>query len=402
MRILYAGQSLAEPRGGGELSARALVWAISRSHDIRVVGAASRTEQRSLAPGCEIFDYAMPPTLGLPRQPGLTATERSFRGVVADHIERFAPEVVMLQQPSWLAPSDLPATATLVLFIRSALCFAAWDPNPSLWRRAVAWPFAAARFRSYRPLLDRADLIVTNSGYMRDELWRRRGVRSVAVPPLIMNGSAEQYLPASNADARIAFVGLGPWKGGDLSIRIAAASPRRRFLFLAGNRASAALRLAAERLENVEVLDWTSDIHAAFRRTRLLLMPSRWAEPFGRVAVEAASHGVPTIATAIGGIPEAVGDGGVLIPPASGLSRWRDAIELLDDPRRFEQCATAALAHARQFDFDKILGRLQTALHEHGGVHLPLVPGSASEFAMWSRNLEAGLANSARANGSLS
>lgn len=38
----------------------------------------------------------------------------------------------------------------------------------------------------------------------------------------------------------------------------------------------------------------------------LLVVPSRWREPFGRVVIEAAAHKVPVLGAAIGGIPEAL------------------------------------------------------------------------------------------------
>lgn len=389
MRVLYAGRSLAEPVGGGELSARALVWAIGRSHDVRVVGAATTTAASALGPGCEVFDHAVAPASGLPRQFGLNASERAFRRVIAEHVERFAPQLVILQQPSWLDPGDLPAATALILFVRSPLCFAAWNPSPVSWRRVGASPFAAFRFRTFRPLLERADLIVTNSCYMRDELLRRRGVRSVAVPPLIVHERSEAAPDAASGADRITFIGLDRWKGADMAIALARALPRRRFLFLAGNRASAPLRDAAARLVNVELREWTPDIHAELRKARVLLMPSCWAEPFGRVAVEAATHGVPTVATAIGGLPEAIGDGGILLPPGSDLGRWRDAIERLDDSDHYRRLSAAARAHARQFDLHTTLARLQEAFLEHGGVDLPLRGGSAAELAAWSARLEA-------------
>jgi glycosyltransferase involved in cell wall biosynthesis len=55
-----------------------------------------------------------------------------------------------------------------------------------------------------------------------------------------------------------------------------------------------------------EVLGWTAhrDLPALFRRSRALLMTSRWQEPFGIVGLEAASFGVPVAAWDSGGIRE--------------------------------------------------------------------------------------------------
>lgn len=42
------------------------------------------------------------------------------------------------------------------------------------------------------------------------------------------------------------------------------------------------------------------------RSASLVVVPSRWEEPFGRVALEAQMNGIPTVVTASGGLPEIV------------------------------------------------------------------------------------------------
>ena len=47
----------------------------------------------------------------------------------------------------------------------------------------------------------------------------------------------------------------------------------------------------------------------AISNAAAVVVPSLWDEPLGRVALEAASVGVPVVATAVGALPELVVDG---------------------------------------------------------------------------------------------
>jgi glycogen(starch) synthase len=57
------------------------------------------------------------------------------------------------------------------------------------------------------------------------------------------------------------------------------------------------------------------DIPAMMNTSTMVLMPSRWEEPFGLVALQAAQVGRPVVATQVGGLPEVVIDGetGILV-----------------------------------------------------------------------------------------
>src|SRR5204862_7081227 len=73
---------------------------------------------------------------------------------------------------------------------------------------------------------------------------------------------------------------------------------------------------------------------------RVLLVPSVTAEGWGRVVREAQASGIPVVATGVGGLPEAVGSGGIVVPPAAGFEGLLRALAMLWDDR--EAYAVAA------------------------------------------------------------
>ena len=95
--------------------------------------------------------------------------------------------------------------------------------------------------------------------------------------------------------------------------------------------------------EGVEVLGWLDRrrLSAAYRRAAVLVMPSRWQEPFGIVGLEALTLGTPVAAWDSGGVREWHPGGELLVPwgdvdglagaVGSGPSRRVDA------PRGFER-----------------------------------------------------------------
>ena len=68
--------------------------------------------------------------------------------------------------------------------------------------------------------------------------------------------------------------------------------------------------------EGVEVLGWLdrARLSAAYRRAAVLVMPSRWQEPFGIVGLEALTLGTPVAAWDSGGVREWHPGGGLLAP----------------------------------------------------------------------------------------
>jgi glycosyltransferase involved in cell wall biosynthesis len=60
------------------------------------------------------------------------------------------------------------------------------------------------------------------------------------------------------------------------------------------------------RLDYLELLEHLSD-------AEMLVVPSIWPEPFGRVAVEGMAAGLPVVATPVGGLSEVVGNSGIIL-----------------------------------------------------------------------------------------
>lgn len=133
--------------------------------------------------------------------------------------------------------------------------------------------------------------------------------------------------------------GIGTLIEAVAQLRGASASARCRLTILGDGHGDYpdTLRQAAEAVEGADIrfLAHVSDVRGALAESDLVIVPSEWNEPFGRVVIEAMAAGVPVIATRDGGIPEvlagefdshlvAPGDAKELSIKIAELMHWRD------------------------------------------------------------------------------
>ncbi|NUB91823.1 glycosyltransferase family 4 protein [Haloterrigena sp. SYSU A121-1] len=103
--------------------------------------------------------------------------------------------------------------------------------------------------------------------------------------------------------------------------------------------------------DDLENVAFTSEpgILDVYAKTGVLLVPSVWAEAFGRVVLEAMWNGIPVVASHRGGLPEACGGAGLLVDEYTDSDAWAEAIEKLDDPDVYEGFAERGRERAEAY-----------------------------------------------------
>lgn len=195
---------------------------------------------------------------------------------------------------------------------------------------------------------------LANSRFTAERLRNRFGLEAVVLPPLFRR---EDYATPVTGNL-VTLINPVAVKGVDLALRIAALCPDIPFAFVRGwplgLREEADLRRKLRPLGNVVLRERTDDMRSIYRDTRILLVPSQWEdETWGRVVTEAQFSGIPVIASARGGLPEAVGPGGVILEHDAPAAIWAHTVaELWSDLCRYERLSTAALDHSQRAALD--------------------------------------------------
>jgi hypothetical protein len=188
-----------------------------------------------------------------------------------------------------------------------------------------------------RALAGRPSLTVFNSEVLRaEQAWIRDAL--VVHPPI----TESDY--RTDRGSAVTLVNLSEAKGGRVLAELACRQPQRRFL---GVRGSIDQELPDGPIGNVEIIGPVSDMREVYRQTRVLLVPSAY-ESYGRVALEAAASGIPTIAHPTPGLVEALGPT-AMFADRDDLVAWQEWLTRLDDPAEYEQ--RSRLARAR---FDEL------------------------------------------------
>jgi len=242
----------------------------------------------------------------------------------------------------------------------------------------VALMGAYRRQLARRTLLTRYRAICVASEHMRTE-YVRHGVpeAQLHVLPPPPAGIQRDAAPPSGrrVSGQVALVGrLTALKGGTFLIEALVLAGAQLgtplFLTVLGDgpeRPGLEVRARALGL-TARFTGWTgpAERNRILRTVDLLALPSLWPEPWGLVGLEAACVGVPTVAFAVGGIPEWLvgGESGELAPasPPTPAGLAAAIVRALRDPAHYARLCHGAWVRVAQYTEELHLDQLLAIL----------------------------------------
>ena len=204
----------------------------------------------------------------------------------------------------------------------------------------------------FKIYLKRFDKIICISNYIKNRLIEKGIEKNKLVT--IHNGiDCEDAKFYGNRNDYLFFVGrlvrtkgidilLKAIKNMDIEIKIAGKGPMKRKWE----------DMAKKYKINAEFLGWISEEEKIehMKKCRAFILPSRF-ESFGLVLLEAMKYGAPIIATNVGGIPEVVGNAGLLTEP--NPKEMRMAIKKIFDDELAEKLGKEGVKRVKLFSWEE-------------------------------------------------
>lgn len=342
MRILYASERPPYPffLGGAARSAHYLMSILAKDHGVECLAVGSKAFGGSNWTAPDAGDHDALGVVDVEHASEKTTIRcgytvevlNDFHNALARTIDVYKPDVVWTQLDG---VEDIARIAqqkgkNVLVYLRDA------EDSPTMLKSLAALGCC----------------MVCNSHFMAQRVKRITGKAARVIYPSLEDkfgvmGDPHGYLTMINPH-RV--------KGIDTFLEIAKRLPAERFLLVESwsldDKALSTLQDKLAKLPNVRLQRRVPDVQEIYRQTKLLLVPSVWEEAFGRVVIEAQSCRIPVIASQRGGLPEAVGPGGLCLSDYLNADAWVAAIRgALGSTDTYEELAQKAYAHATSATF---------------------------------------------------
>ena len=190
---------------------------------------------------------------------------------------------------------------------------------------------------------------IANSVATAAHLSREFGIASTVIPPLF---GVDRYAGIRRQGESVLFVSLQHRKGSDVAIQIAQSRSNAPFIFVESWTEDPAgtqkLRERVGTIPNITLLPNQRELTHVMPKVRLLLMPSRSREAWGRTATEAQICGSPVLGSSRGNLPKTIGPGGITLDPDDPIARWLEAFDnLMNNSSVYEELSHNALEQGR-------------------------------------------------------
>jgi len=293
------------PPGGAEKSALYLKEELDNKHSVQLFGLTKSGEPDTTSTDAVTqvdpkFNSNLPNYL-------YTALFGEFRTAssLKSEVRLFNPDYIIAQHElsflaAWIGrQNNIPYT--IFLHDESLL------PRRSNNYSHIVESILAVRSKLYSKIisktLERADHVIANSDFISHIYKEEYNLSNIhTIYPFVDTDA--HYV--NNTGEKILHVNPSRHKGIETTLDVARLLNDEEFI-ITGPEPKKEIQNEINQLQNVSYIGYVDSMRDVYKETKLVIYPSKWSEPFGRIPIEAGISGIPTICSGTGGLREAVG-----------------------------------------------------------------------------------------------
>ena len=224
---------------------------------------------------------------------------------------------------------------------------------------------------AFRKVIARSNVVLTVSQFLKDRICTLFGADPSDIS-VVGNGVEEIFIDSPKANPKnnkriLIIAPLIQRKGIDFVLRAAAkllqTQPDLEMSIVSGAGGHEPYATEAKHLPNVKLLDYMTSrpLSELLADSAMLLILSRY-ETFGIPALEAMAMGVPVIAADYAGLPEVIGDAGIIVDPNRTDAVCKAIYDLTHNVRLKQDLIALGLKRVADFTWNKCAERTTAAL----------------------------------------
>lgn len=207
--------------------------------------------------------------------------------------------------------------------------------------------------------LESVDFIIANSEFLKSKYLNVFPNKKIyVVYPLLSTCNAFSTYPSQIS--KIMMVGKTEDKGYSIFERLASKFNTLEFHVM-GALPGSSVEVMTKK--NLYLHGWINNPIEFIDNMDLVLVPSQWEEPFGRISLEALSRKKFVLVSDRGGLPETVNDERLLVVSFCDLHSWEERInQLINDRVSFEGAMNRACKATSKFELNTQINNMEDIL----------------------------------------
>jgi glycosyltransferase involved in cell wall biosynthesis len=329
-----------EVKGGGEKSALLLAEAVSKKHDVTVLTSKTSKQTKDTVKVLRELSTGKNPGSIFSNIKRLFVYERSMRSWLRKNLNNY--DVAHCMNMTSMSAVKLKNEFPDVLFVAHVNSYISFCPKGDLmlngekecWEKCTWSQFNSCfshsdefgkmknscyfrynpilrkilyrRYAKFENLMLKFDVLIPISEYVKKRISKTGFKGKLVVVPNIVESKQIKRKFSWKMPIRISYLGaLTKAKGVDVLLKsLEGLKDYELNLFGSGPLKKWISEYSKQKQLNVKVHCFTDKISDIYLNSDLIVFPSVWPEPFGRVAIEAAEFSTPIIASDAGGLKE--------------------------------------------------------------------------------------------------